>query len=206
MKYLTAFACLISLLLSAPAEAASQQPVELKATPAPGAKLWTIDHPKSFVQFRGFKDGKPFAVNFSTWNADIAFDPASPQTSTATVTVDTRSGSKGEATFREYLVAPAWYNPNIMPYAQFHATSFTKASGDIYYAKGVLHLYNAAKTTVFPVPGLSIPVQITIIGSKGDFRSNFSFAIPDLSPLATSKKRALKKVNFNMVLKAQRPK
>ena len=174
-------------------------PFSASAQPS-DSSAWKVDRTKSILQFRGFKDGKPFTTIFQSWGAEINFDPANPKTSSAIITVDTRSGSTGKKTFREYLVAPAWYVPEKMSRAQFHAFSFNPMGNNFYQANGVLRVYNQPQTIVLPFPGISIPVQVSIQGNQAEFKSDFSFSIPDLSPGAS--KQAFKKVNFNMILNA----
>jgi polyisoprenoid-binding protein YceI len=190
MKFISA---LLLLLLTLPLSASAQP----SAPPA-----WRIDRSKSIIQFKGFKDGKPFATVFQSWNANIKFDPANPGRSSAIITIDTRSGSTGNRTFKDYLVAPSWYSPDKIPFAQFQTFSFRPMGNNIYEANGILRIYNKSQRIVLPFPGLAIPVQVTTQGNNAIFKSDFSFAVPDFSPGA--RKNTFKKLNFNMVLTAFR--
>ena len=190
----------------------------LSAAPAlaeavvPEIPAWTVNRPKSSIQFKGFSNGKPYSLFFQSWSAEIAFDPDRPQLSSAIVTVDTRSASTGAATYKDYLVTPAWFDPQQVPYAQFHMTSFTKLRDNVYQGNGILHLYNEPKTVLMPFPGISIPFQVKFTERKkkptqAEFTSNFAFAVPDFSPAsspAAALKRPAKKINFVMVLKAEK--
>lgn len=190
--------CAVFLLLcclSIPAFAASSVPV------------WTVDRTKSSMQFKGFDiNGKPFVSSFQSWAADIAFDPDDLPGSHAIVTIDTRSATTGDKTFSDYLVAPSWFDPDVAPLATFQIQKFTKRPDGLYNATGILHLSNKAKTNVLPVPGVSLPFKATFKPAKGkstqaEFSSNFTFAIPDYSPVKPGKtKRAYRKISFHMKL------
>ncbi len=196
MKFLLAL--LLLLVAAVPA---------LAETAAPEIPVWTVNRPKSSLQFKGFSKGVPYTVVFQSWNAEIAFDPDRPELSTATVTVDTQSGSMGAATYTDYLVTPPWFDPKEVPYAQFHMTSFKKLRENVYEGTGILHLYNKTKTVVMPFPGISIPFQVKFTPRKkkptlGEFTSNFTFGVPDFSPQASG--RAVRKINLVMVLKTEK--
>lgn len=209
-------ACLVALsCLSFPAYAQPAVAPQSKTVATPAVPVWIIDRPRSSIQMKSFKDGKPFTVVFQSWSGEIAFDPAHPERSSATITVDTRSGSMGKATFKEYLVTPSWFDPEEVPYAQFHMSSFSKMNETTYQANGVLNLYNQAKTVLLPFPGIGIPFQAKFIENKkkkkplqAEFTSNFTFAVPDFSETgntAAALKRPPKKINYIMVLKATQP-
>ena len=189
-------AALLLLCLTSPAFA--QTP-----TPAPVQK-WVVDRKKSTIEFKGFKDGKPFTSAFQSWSADIAFSPDDLQGTSATLTIDTRSATTGAKTYTEYLVTPGWYDPEEAPFATFQIQSLTHQRDNLYNANGTLYLYNKAKTVLLPVPGVSLPVFATVKGNTAEFRSNFTFAIPDFSKAAIKKKSPFRKINFNMVLKTKK--
>lgn len=164
---------------------------------------WIVDRKKSTIEFKGFKDGKPFTSVFQSWSADIAFDPDNLTGSSAAVTIDTRSATTGEKTFTDYLVAPGWYDPEQAPYAMFQIQSLTKQRDTLYNANGTLYLYNKTKSVMIPVPGVSLPVFATVKGNTAEFKSTFTFAIPDFKA-ALQKKGAFRKITFNMLLKTKK--
>jgi polyisoprenoid-binding protein YceI len=171
---------------------------------------WTVDRSKSSIQFRGFDiNGNPFTSTFQSWGAEIHFDPENLAGSRALFTIDTRSATTGDKTFTDYLIAPDWYDPEVAPLATFQIQSFSQRGENLYDAKGILHLSNHKKTNVLPVPGVSLPFKATFKKTKGksdqaEFTSNFSFAIPDYSPVkkASPSKRNFRKISFHMKLKA----
>lgn len=173
------------------------------AVAADNVPKWVVDRKKSTIEFKGFKDGKPFTSVFQSWSADIAFDPENLTGSSAAVTIDTRSATTGDKTFTEYLVAPGWYDPEQAPYAMFQIQSLTRQRDTLYNANGTLYLYNKTKSVMIPVPGVSLPVFATVKGNTAEFRSTFTFAIPDFKA-ALQKKNAFRKITFNMLLKTHK--
>lgn len=211
-----AFLCLslaFSFSLSCPAKAAAPDPATPVAAPVPAppapVQNWQVDRKKSSIRFSSFKNGQPFSIDFQSWSAEIAFDPTRLEESRAIVTIDTTSGSKGEATFKDYLVTPSWFSAAELPRAQFQSKKFRQIGDNLYEVSGVLNLYNKEQTNILPVPTMGIPFRTVIKGKKGEFISNFTFAVPDFSPapsVVQSLKRPFKKINFAMTLKTVKAK
>ena len=133
----------------------------MAAAPASKAPGWTVDKAASTLGFEGVGDGSAFTGSFSSWNADIHFDPADLAASIAEVTIDTGSISTGDGSRDEALPGAQWFSTAAFPSATFTTTSITSTGSNAYVADGTLTVKGVSK----PV---KLPFSLTISGNKAD--------------------------------------
>jgi polyisoprenoid-binding protein YceI len=118
-------------------------------TPAMAAD-WTMQADKSHLGFSGTQTGAPFKGSFGKWTAEIAFDPAHPETGHAKVTIDLASARTGDTQRDTALPQSDWFDVKHFPQATFEATGFTPKGGDAYEAAGKLTIRGVTKDVVLP--------------------------------------------------------
>jgi polyisoprenoid-binding protein YceI len=121
----------------------------LAVTPALAAD-WTVDMAKSNLGFSGVQTGTPFRGSFGKWTAEIAFDPAHPESGHAKVTIDLASAKTGDTQRDGALPEAEWFDIKVFPQATFEATGFVAKGGDAYEAPGKLTIRGIAKDEVLP--------------------------------------------------------
>ena len=131
----------------APAAAAAEP---VAAPPVAGVQRWAVDAAKSRIEFSGVHAGNDFKGRFESWSADISFDPAKLDQSTAIVRVQTASARTGDGTRDSSLTESEWFNPAKFPTATFTAKGFKALGGDSYEAKGTLTIKGKAIPVVLP--------------------------------------------------------
>jgi polyisoprenoid-binding protein YceI len=137
--------------------------LSLLATPALAAD-WTVDAAKSHLGFSGTQNGAPFKGSFGTWTAQIAFDPAHPDTGHAKVTIDLASAKTGDTQRDSALPQVEWFDVKAFPQASFEATGFVAKGGNAYEAPGTLTIRGMAKDVVLP---FALVVTGDTAGAKG---------------------------------------
>jgi polyisoprenoid-binding protein YceI len=120
------------------------------ATSCASAATWTVDQAKSRIGFSGTQTEQPFTGQFKTFAAAIDFDPASPKTGHAVVTIDMASAVTGDPQKDEALPGSDWFDVKSFPQAKFEASSFTAKGGDAYEADGTLTIRGMSKPLVLP--------------------------------------------------------
>lgn len=136
-------------------EAAAEQPAS--------ASAWAVDPAASVIRFSGTHAGAQFAGAFTSWKADIKFDPADLKGSTALIDIRTGSAVTGDPTQEGSLKGTEWFDPDQYPTATFRADSFTALGGDRYRANGTLKV----KTVTVPV---TLPFTFTEKGGVATVR------------------------------------
>ncbi len=121
----------------------------IAAGPALAAR-WTVDPAKSRLGFSGVQVGTPFQGRFTRWTADIAFDPAKPDTGHATVLIDMASARTGDTQRDEALPQGDWFDSGKFPQARFDAKSFRVKGGNAYEAVGTLTIRGISHDAVLP--------------------------------------------------------
>lgn len=137
----------------APAVAASAPPT----TGAPPS--WQVIRSASSIVFTGVHAGVPFLGRFSSWRADIRFDPANLAQSSAVVTVDTGSAADGVPLHDQSLPGEEWFDVANHPTATFRANSFRTRGAGAYEARGTLTIKDHAIE-------LALPFTLTITGDR----------------------------------------
>jgi polyisoprenoid-binding protein YceI len=139
---------------AAPAAAAPEagEPV---ASPTPDAKqptgLYTLDPAHSTVVFKlshlGFSG---YTASFSKIAGDLQFDPAKPEASALSVTIDTRSLTlpAPPAGFHDTLVGKDWLDAARCPQITFKSTKIARTGPDTADVTGDLTLHCVTKPIV----------------------------------------------------------
>ncbi len=128
----------------------------LAATPALAAD-WTVQPDKSHLGFSGTQTGMPFKGVFRKWTAEIAFDPAHPESGSAKVTIDLASATTGDKQRDTALPQAEWFDVNKNAQATFVANGFTAKGGDAYETRGKLTIRGVTQE-------IALPFTLTIVG------------------------------------------
>ena len=138
----------------------------LAASPAL-ASDWTVDPGRRRLGFSGTQTGTPFQGSFGTWQAEIGFDPAHPETGHAKVTIDLASAKTGDTQRDTALPQPEWFDTASHPQASFEADHFVAKGGDAYEAPGKLTIRGIGKDVV-------LPFTLAIDGDKATAKGHLS--------------------------------
>jgi len=115
------------------------------------ASDWKVVAAKSWLGFKGAAAGAPFEGRFSSWQAQVSFDPDKPEAGHVAVTVDMASAVTGDKEKDEALPQVAWFDAKAFPHATFAVQSFRAKGGHDYDAVGTLALRDVTKPVVMPV-------------------------------------------------------
>ncbi len=118
----------------------SDQPAAAAPAPVGAPSLWRVDQSASAIQFSGVHADQPFRGAFSRWRAEIRFDPAHLDASSANVTIEMASAADGVAVHDNSLPAAEWFDVADHPTATFRATRMRARGENRYEARGVLTL------------------------------------------------------------------
>ncbi|HVK79362.1 MAG TPA: YceI family protein [Verrucomicrobiae bacterium] len=139
-----------TIAITEPAPAAPETP----AAPAhPNA--WRVDARTSSVGF-GFvytddiNGAQNFTGRFTSWRADIVFDPADLPGSSANVTIETASATDGVAMHDRALPGSQWFDAAAHPNATYRTTSIRHLGGDAYRAEGELTIRGRTREVALP--------------------------------------------------------
>lgn len=136
------------LLFSAPSFAGEAAP-----------PTWTVDPAASAIGFSGTSSGREFTGTFKHWTADIKFDPASLETSSVSVDIDTGSAVTGDKTYDGTLPTPEWLNIKAFPTATFQSKTFRRTGDTAYEADGTLTIKGISQN-------ITLPFTLTIENGK----------------------------------------
>lgn len=90
------------------------------------AKPYNVIKDQSRIEFSAEHAGNAFTGVFETWTADIDFDRADLQNSTAKITFETASATTGNALYDGTLPTADWFDVKNHSTAVFQSQSFTK--------------------------------------------------------------------------------
>ena len=135
---------------SAPAVDASASALAEEAAPA----QWQV-LPGGKLGFRVMVNGEPVDGSFSGWSADIALDPANPETGSIVVRIPLLSVTSGDDT-RDIMLKGEDFFGGGPATAQFRSTTIKRSGADRYVATGTLSMNGARR----PV-NLSFRLKVT---------------------------------------------
>lgn len=138
----------VTALLSAPAFA------EQKLVPA-----------QSDISFVSKQMGVPVEGRFKKFDAQIAFDPAKPETSKMAFTIDVASASFGAPETDAELPKPAWFGTAKFPQATFQSTAVKAAGPGKLEVTGKLTIKGNVRDVVVPVALTQTGPTTTATGS-----------------------------------------
>ncbi|WP_421852582.1 YceI family protein [Oricola sp.] len=122
--------------------------------PSPAAETassddaWSVDHDASTLGIRITQLGSPVDGSFSSWRADIVFDPDNLAAASVEARIDTGSLSVG--TVSAQAVGPEFLDSEAFPQAVFASTDFRAAGEGLYEAHGTLTLHGVDQPLVLP--------------------------------------------------------
>lgn len=102
------------------------------------ADSWTVAKDKSSLSFEVVQGEGTVSGSFSSWDAAIDFDPASPEQARIKATIETGSASTGSAQFDGMLPGSDFFDAAGFPEAVFQSDKVTALGGDAYRAEGTL--------------------------------------------------------------------
>lgn len=119
---------------------AQPQPPQQKLLPA-----------QSEIVFVSKQMGVPVEGRFRKFDAQIAFNPAKPETSKIAFTVDTGSASLGVPETDAELPKPVWFNVPRFPQATFQSGAIKGLGGGKFEVAGKLNIKGNSHDVVVPV-------------------------------------------------------
>jgi cytochrome b561/polyisoprenoid-binding protein YceI len=160
--------------ITEPATTPAPAPGETPAAVAPGAEqgvpAWRVNVARSSIQFSfNIDDGSGanrIEGRFTRWRADIRFDPANLERSSALVTIETASATTGIDAQDSALPTAPWFNAAAHPNATFRATEFRRR-GQGYEARGTLTIKGRGRN-------VDLPFTLVIDGNTAVMNGQFS--------------------------------
>ncbi|OYQ41818.1 polyisoprenoid-binding protein [Rhodoferax sp. TH121] len=131
---------LVSALVAASALSCTLALAQQKLVPA-----------QSEIVFVSKQMGVPVEGRFKKFDAQIAFDPAKPDTSKIAFTVDIASATLGAPESDAELPKATWFNTAKFPQATFQSTSIKGLGGGKFDVSGKLSIKGASRDVVVPV-------------------------------------------------------
>ncbi|APW41888.1 YceI family protein [Rhodoferax saidenbachensis] len=109
--------------------------------------------------------GVPVEGRFKKFDAQIAFDPAKPDTSKIAFTVDIASATLGVPESDAELPRPNWFNTAKFPQATFQSTAVKGLGGGKFEVAGKLAIKGASRDVVVPVALTQSGATTTVTGT-----------------------------------------
>lgn len=128
--------CTASALLATPSTVFAQQKLDLK---------------QSEIVFVSKQMGVPVDGRFKKFDAQMSFDPKSPQTSKVAFTVDLASADIGNADTERELTKPGWFDTSKFPQATFASGAIKSLGSGKFEVAGKLAIKGNSRDVVVPV-------------------------------------------------------
>lgn len=106
---------------------------------------------QSEIVFVSKQMGVPVEGRFKKFDAQIAFDPAKPDTSKIAFTVDIASATLGVPETDAELPKATWFNTAKFPQATFQSTTVKNVGGGKFEVSGKLAIKGSSRDVVVPV-------------------------------------------------------
>jgi len=106
---------------------------------------------QSEIVFVSKQMGVPVEGHFKKFDAQIAFNPAKPQTSKIAFTVDTGSASLGTPEVDAELPKPVWFNVPKFPQATFQSSAVKRLGAGQFEVAGKLSIKGQSQDVLVPV-------------------------------------------------------
>ena len=120
---------------------------------------------QSEIVFVSKQMGVPVEGRFKKFDAQIAFDPAKPDTSKIAFTVDIASATLGVPESDAELPRPNWFNTAKFPQATFQSTAVKSLGGGKFEVSGKLAIKGASRDVVVPVALTQSGANTTVTGA-----------------------------------------
>jgi polyisoprenoid-binding protein YceI len=118
---------------------------------AGGAAHAQLDAAKSTIVAISRQMSVPVQGSFTTFSAQIDFDPAKPAGGSAKITVDTSSYDLGDATYNDSVRGPEWFDAKAFPQATFVSTAIAPTGPNQYRVNGNLTIKGHTQNVAVPV-------------------------------------------------------
>ncbi len=105
---------------------------------------------QSRIAFVSRQMGVPVEGQFRRFSAQIAFDPARPETAHATLEVDLASFDMGSREVYDEVVGRNWFDVRQHPTARFVATGLKHLGGDRYEVRGQMTIKGRTREVTAP--------------------------------------------------------
>jgi len=122
---------------------------------------------QSEIVFVSKQMGVPVEGRFKKFDAQLAFDPAKPETSKIAFTVDVASATLGVPETDAELPKATWFNTSKFPQATFQSTTVKGLGGGKFEVSGTLGIKGATRNVV-------VPVVVTQTGATTNATGTFS--------------------------------
>lgn len=122
---------------------------------------------QSEIVFVSKQMGVPVDGKFKRFDAQLNFDPRSPQTSKVAFTVDLLSADLGNADTERELKKPGWFDTSKFPQATFNSSSVKSVGAGKFEVAGKLSIKGNTRDVV-------VPVAITQAGGVSTARGEFT--------------------------------
>ena len=122
---------------------------------------------QSEIVFVSKQMGLPVEGRFKKFDAQLAFDPAKPETSKIAFTVDVASATLGVPETDAELPKATWFNTSKFPQATFQSTAVKGLGGGKFEVSGTLGIKGATRNVV-------VPVVVTQSGATTNATGTFS--------------------------------
>ena len=122
---------------------------------------------QSEIVFVSKQMGVPVEGRFKKFDAQLAFDPAKPEASKISFTVDVASATLGLPETDAELPKPTWFNTAKFPQATFQSTAVKGLGGGKFEVSGTLGIKGATRNVV-------VPVVVTQSGATTNASGSFS--------------------------------
>ena len=144
------------------------------ATAAHAVEYGKVQPDKSRIAFDYQQMGVAMQGTFGKFASELRFDPAAPQTGSATIEVDLASIDTGSAEGDEEAARKTWFNTPAFPKARFESTAVKALGGDKYEVAGKLTIKGTTKDVV-------VPATFTPQGDAGVFEGSLTIQRGDFS-------------------------
>ena len=117
---------------------------------ATAAEFNVVQADKSQIAFVSKQMGVPVEGRFKKFAAQVAFDPAKPETGRAQIEIDLASIDAGSAEANDEVKGKGWFNTREFPTAKFVATGVKAIGGGRFEARGQMTIKGRTREVVAP--------------------------------------------------------
>lgn len=153
----------------------------LAATSGVGAAELRLLPAQSEIAFTSRQMGVPVQGRFKSFEAEVDFDPARPETARIALRIALASAAIGTAETEAELAKPGWFDTRRFPTASFAATAVRPAGPGRFDVAGKLTIKGNARDLVVPVTLQQAAAQTTADGSFVLRRSDWRIGDGDWS-------------------------
>ncbi|PXW95850.1 polyisoprenoid-binding protein YceI [Sphaerotilus hippei] len=137
-----------------------------------------VDLAKSEIGFTAKQMGVPLQGQFGKFDAQMAFDPAKPETGKVSFSIDLGSARLGSAETEAELVKAEWFNTAKFPRATFQSTAIKASGPNKFDVTGKLTIKGQSRDVVVPVTLAAAGAQQSI-ATGGFAMKRLDFKIGD---------------------------